>query len=94
MRSAICGGIVQEGVAERGKVSGGGDGKSVHFGGRSAGRLRTYWLMRTMAMSSRSVRRLNSSSIACVGVSSVGGCGKRGEVYAVSKKAGSGVTAG
>lgn len=30
----------------------------------------TYWLIRTMAMSSRSVKFLNASSIACVGVSS------------------------
>lgn len=30
----------------------------------------TYWLMRTMAISSRSVRRLNASSIDWVGVSS------------------------
>lgn len=30
----------------------------------------TYWLMRTIATSSRSVKRLKASSMACTGVSS------------------------
>lgn len=48
----------------------------------------TYWLMRTMATSSRSVKRLKASSMACDGVSSASASGDRDWIGVKRKRGG------